>query len=160
MSLHVELSGRVTVAAAPAEAFRFFTPEGERLWVPDWEPEYLHPPDGAEAAGTLFRTHHGGELTLWLVARLDRSAGAIEYVRVTPESRMGTVSVQLSPANPAAAAATITYRLTSLSPAGDRALETFAREFPGMLAEWERRIGYALTLVPPKPRAKADGDAP
>ena len=76
MSLHVELSGRVEVAAAAAEALRFFTPEGERLWVPDW------------------------------------------------------------------------------------VLETFAKECPGMLAEWERRIGYAVKLVPPKPRAKADGDAP
>ena len=160
MSVHVELSGRVEVSAVPLDAFRFFTPEGERLWVPDWEPEYLHPPGGAEAEGTVFRTRHGGELTLWLVARLDRSAGALEYIRVTPESRMGTVSVQLSAAGGAATEATITYRLTSLSPAGDRALEAFAREFPGMLAEWERRIGYAVKLVPPKLRAKADGDAP
>jgi hypothetical protein len=149
MSVHIELSGRVGVAAPPADAFRFFTPKGERLWVPDWEPEYLHPPDGALAEGLVFRTRHGGELTLWLVSRCDRGAGAIEYVRVTPESRIGMVSVQLSQAGRAATEATIAYRLTSLSPAGDRTLETFAREFSGMLADWETRIGYAV-----------NGDAP
>ena len=141
MSVHIELTGRVEVAAAPADAFQFFTPEGERLWVPGWEPEYLHPPDGTLAAGLAFRTLHGGELTLWLVSRCDRAAGALEYVRVTPGSRIGTVSVQLSAAAGGdATVATICYRLTSLSAAGDRALETFASGFAGMLAEWERRI--------------------
>ena len=149
MSAHIELSGRVAVAAAPAEAFRFFTPEGERLWVPGWEPEYLHPADGALAEGLAFRTLHGGELTLWLVLRCDRATGAIEYVRVTPGSRMGTVSVQLSAAaGGRATEAAITYRLTSLSTAGDGALQTFAAGFPEMLAEWERRIDTYRTQQP------------
>ena len=159
MSVHLELSGRVAVAAAPADAFRFFTPEGERLWITGWDPEYLHPPDGSLAEGLVFRTLHGGEMTLWLVSHYDRVAGAVEYVRVTPGSRMGTVSVQLSAAGEVATEATVTYRLTSLSPAGDRTLAAFEAEFPRMLAEWETRIGYAVKLVPPKPRAKADGDA-
>jgi hypothetical protein len=159
VSAHLELSGRVVVAAAPADAFRFFTPEGERLWIPEWDPEYLHPPDGALAEGLVFRTRHGGEETLWLVSHCDRAAGAVEYVRVTPESRIGTVSVRLSAAGEGATEATITYRLTSLSPAGDRTLAAFEAGFPRMLADWETRIGYAMKLVPPKPRAKADGDA-
>jgi hypothetical protein len=149
VSAHIELSGRVGVAAAPADAFRFFTPEGERLWVPGWEPEYLHPADGTLAEGLAFRTLHGGEMTLWLVSRCDRAAGAIEYVRVTPGSRMGTVSVQLSAAAGGdATVAAVGYRLTSLSPAGDRALEAFAAGFTGMLAEWERRIDTYRTQRP------------
>ena len=141
MSVHIELTGRVEVAAAPAAAFEFFTPEGERLWVPGWEPEYLHPADGGLAQGLAFRTLHGGEMTLWLVSRYDRAAGALEYVRVTPGSRMGTVSVQLSAAAGGdTTVASISYRLTSLSPEGDRALESFATGFTEMLAEWERRI--------------------
>ena len=141
--MHIELSGRVGVAAPPAEAFRFFTPDGERRWVPDWEPEYLHPPDGALAEGLVFRTRHGGEMTLWLVVRCDEGT-AVEYARVTPDSRMGTVSVRLSPAGWNATEAQITYRMTSLSSHGDLLLEAFAAGFPEMLAEWERRIGYAL----------------
>ena len=87
-------------------------------------------------------------MTLWLVARYAPGV-SIEYVRVTPESRLGTVTVQVTPAGWNATEAEITYRMTSLSAAGERLLETFAAEFPEMLAEWERRIGYAL-----------DGDGP
>jgi hypothetical protein len=160
VSAHLELSGLVGVAASPADAFRFFTPEGERLWVPGWDPEYLHPPDGRLAEGLAFRTLHGGEMTFWLVTRCDRAAGALEYVRLTPDSRMGTVSVTLSAVGERATEATVTYRLTSISPAGDRTLAAFEADFPGMLAEWETRIGYALKVVPPTPRANADGDTP
>jgi hypothetical protein len=142
--MHIELSGRVGVAAPPADAFRFFTPEGERLWVPDWEPEYLHPHDGTLTDGLVFRTRHGGDVTLWLVAN-HQPGVAIEYVRVTPESRMGTVTVQVAPAGWNATEAQITYRMTALSAVGERLLHVFAADFPEMLAEWERRIGYALT---------------
>jgi hypothetical protein len=71
MASHIEVSGTLRVARAPADAFRFFTPEGERLWVPDWDPEDLHPADGALVAGLTFRTRHGGEQTVWLVSRCD-----------------------------------------------------------------------------------------
>jgi len=146
MSAHVELSGVVRVATPAADAFRFFTPEGERLWVPDWEPEYLHPADGTLADGLTFRTRHGGELTLWLVARCDGAANAIDYVRVTPDSRMGTVSVRLSDGGRSATDATVSYTLTSLSADGDRKLAAFATGFPAMLADWERRIAALLAL--------------
>jgi hypothetical protein len=65
-------------------------------------------------------------------------------MRITPDSRIGTVSVRLTPSGPAATAASITYRLTSLSAAGDTTLETFAAGFDGMLAEWERSIGEVM----------------
>src|SRR5215212_3608838 len=132
MSTHISLSGNIHVAAPAADALHFFTPEGERLWVPDWQPEYLHPADGALAEGLTFRTRHGGEATLWLVARCDRAAGAIDYVRVTPDSRIGTVSVRLSDGGRSATNAGIAYSLTSLSADGDRTLEAFAAGFPAM----------------------------
>ena len=41
--LSIRRTGTVDVACAAAEAFAYFTPDGERLWVPDFDPEYLHP---------------------------------------------------------------------------------------------------------------------
>jgi len=141
MASHVELSGRVRVAAPVAQAFPFFTPEGERTWVPGWEPEYLHPRDGALGEGLTFRTRHQGEdAILWFVSRYDAARGAIEYLRVTPESRMGTVAVQCRAVDASATDATITYRLTALSPSGEAVLDAFAGEFDAMLASWERAI--------------------
>jgi hypothetical protein len=139
MRAHIDVSGTVRIAAPPADAFRFFTPEGEKLWVAGWQPEYLHPWDGALQEGLTFRTRHGGEETLWLVSRLDGMT-AVDYVRVTPGSRLGTVSVRFAASGAAASDVGVTYRLTSLAPAADATVETFARRFPEYLATWERSI--------------------
>jgi len=144
MAVHVELSGRVRVAAPPREALRFFTPEGERLYEADWDPEYLHPADGALGEGLTFRTRHGGELTLWLVSRCDLEAGAIDYLRVTPGSRMGVVSVRLGAVGTKVTDVTIAYRLTALSREGERTLDAFAEQFDAMLQSWERAIAALI----------------
>src|SRR5688572_21215064 len=121
MAHHIELSGCLRVPAPLAEALVLFTPEGERGWVPEWEPEYLHPLDGACVTGLVFRTRHGGELTLWLVSQCDPESGAIDYVRITPDSRIGTVSIRCASID-GGTETTISYRLTALSPAGETAL--------------------------------------
>ncbi len=143
MSVHVEISGTIRIAAPPAAAFRFFTPDGERAYVAGWEPEYLHPADGTLREGLTFRTRHGGEETLWLVSHLAEPRAA-DYVRVTPGSRIGVVSVRLDPAAGSASDVTVTYRLTSLAPAGDAVVGEFARTFPEFLAGWERSINGLL----------------
>jgi hypothetical protein len=147
MSRHVELSGRIQVQAPLTQAFMFFTPEGERAWVPGWEPEYLHPTDGALREGLTFRTRHlGEEPILWLVSRCDPARGTLEYVRITPQSRMGTVTVQCRAVDASATEATVTYRLTALSSPGEAALDVFAAEFDAMLASWESAINVPLRL--------------
>ncbi len=142
---HLEMSGRVRVLAPLPVALTFFTPEGERQWVPGWEPEYLHPLNGALDAGLTFRTQHHGELTLWLVSRCDLSAGEIEYVRITPDSRMGTVSIRCAATASGDTEATVTYKLTALSIAAEATLARFAAEFESMLASWEEMIAECLS---------------
>jgi hypothetical protein len=139
MPRHVDLSGTVRVAAPPAEAFHFFTPQGESRWLPGWEPEYLHPSDGTLAEGLVFRTKLHGEPAVWLVARADQAAGALDYVRVTPESRIGMVSIRCTAA-PGGTHVHVTYRMTALSDAGEQALATFTGQFAGILTVWEKNI--------------------
>lgn len=141
--MHIDVTGTVRVGAPPADAFIFFTPEGEKRWVAGWEPEYLHPAEGALQEGLTFRTRHGGEETLWLVSRL-HGATEVDYVRVTPGSRIGIVSIRLATAGAAASDVTVRYRLTGLSPAGDAAVEAFAAAFDQYLRTWEHLIGALL----------------
>lgn len=143
MSAHIEVSGTLHVTAAPAAAFHFFTPDGERLWVPGWEPEYLHPPHGALTEGLTFRTHHSGEETLWMVSRCD-GPYEVDYVRVTPGSRIGVVSVRLTPDGASGSNVTVAYRLTALSSAGEATLDAFAAAFPEYLSSWARSINALI----------------
>jgi hypothetical protein len=145
VSVHIEVVGSLHVAAPPADAFRFFTPDGERLYVPGWDPEYLDPPDGALVEGLTFRTHHNGEETLWLVSRCAAPC-QVDYVRVTPGSRIGVVSVRLTADGEAGSDVSVAYRMTSLSPAGERTLDAFAAAFPEYLSSWERSIGALVDV--------------
>lgn len=126
----------------PAErALSLFTPEGERSWVPGWEPECLHPASASSAPGTVFRTTHGGEETLWLVLTFDEVRARAEYARLTPGSRMGTVEVRVEPAGAGACVVTVRYELTALGEEGNRVLrEMHPAAFEAMIAGWERLI--------------------
>jgi hypothetical protein len=77
-----------------AEAMRLFEPEGERIWAQGWDPQYVYPADGRTEAGMVFTTAHAHEATTWIVTRHDPQAGVIEYLRITPGSRVATVLVQ------------------------------------------------------------------
>jgi hypothetical protein len=148
-NVHVERCGVVRLDLPFARAFSLLTPEGERLWIDGWDPEYLHPrgrPD-PPPPGTVFRTRHGGEDTVWLVLAFDAAAGAADYVRLTPGSRVGTVSVRARATSEATTEAEVTYRLTALSREGNRKLEELTTDaYDAMLRRWEAAIGAAAGL--------------
>lgn len=128
---------------APAEAFHFFTPEGERAWARGWDPIYLHPADGRTTAGMVFTTGHGGEETLWTMTIHEPESGVAEYLRVTPGSRMGTVRVQCSEAA-AGTKVTVTYALTALTPEGNATLKALdAAAYRAFIEAWGTSIREA-----------------
>jgi len=95
-------------------------------------------------SGTVFRTRHGGEETVWLVLACDAGAGASDFVRLTAGSRVGTVSVRARATGERTAEAEVTYRLTALSPEGNAKLEEMTPEaYASMLRRWEKDIEAA-----------------
>ena len=139
--MHVERSGSFTLPMAIRHAFPLFTPEGERAWVAGWDPEYLHPDHPSIAAGTVFRTAHKGEETLWLVLDYDPHTWTARYCRVTPGSRMGTVAVQCEAAGEGATVVRVQYALTSLSTAGNAVLHALTpAAYAKMMEEWRELI--------------------
>ncbi len=137
---HVDREATIAVALPLAETFALFTPEGERRWVPGWEPEYLHRAEH-DGVDTAFRTSHGGEDTLWMVLEYDVEDGCLGYARVTPGSRLGTVMLDIEPIDDTSCWVTVCYELTALSDAGNELLGRFTqRAFEEMCADWEARI--------------------
>jgi hypothetical protein len=144
--VHAERTGTLRLQLPLHQAFALLTPEGERLWVEGWQPEYLHPlrPLDPPPEGAVFRTRHGGEETLWLVAACDAEAASADYVRVTPGSRIGTVSVRARATGRETTEAEVTYRMTALSPDGNQNLQDMTPEsFLAMLRRWEAAIRAA-----------------
>ena len=126
----MNLTGTITVPLPPDQAIALFTPEGERAWVPDWDPRHH--------SDAVFTTTHGGADTTWVV--LDAGPHAVRYARVSRD-RAGTVEVRCH-AHGDRTRAEVTYDLTPLTP---DALDQFAAGYDDMLAEWERLIAEACT---------------
>jgi hypothetical protein len=125
---------------APRDAFRLFTPEGERAWAKGWEPTYLHPADGRATPGMVFTTGHGGEETLWTMTRHEPEGGVVEYLRVTPGSRMGSVRVQCAGCGDGTRV-TVTYVLTALTPEGNATLRALdAAAYESFITSWRTAI--------------------
>ena len=121
-------SHSIAVALPPERAMHLFTPVGERLWAPHWDPRFPAGEDGdGSAPGTVFLT---GD-THWVV--VDRTPDRVRYARVTPGVRAGTVEVVLRP-DGEGTIADVTYQLTTLAGNDDHA---------PALHEWEGAIAAA-----------------
>jgi hypothetical protein len=130
-----------------AEAFKLFTAAGERLWVPGWSPEILGPLP--QAPGLVFLTGEGVERTIWTVIESDPARGRARYSRVTPASRAGTVTVEVSPAE-GGCHVEVAYDLTALDPDGAASLDAYAPErFAEMLEHWRALIEDLLARDAP-----------
>jgi hypothetical protein len=135
------LSGRLRVAAPPAEAFRLFTARGEQEWVPGWRPRFPAPTPDDTAPGTVFETSAHGRTTTWVVVERERGR-FIRYARVVPGVTAGTVTVELAGAG-GDSEVTVTYELTALAEPGEAELREFAAGYAEFLRSWETAIAAA-----------------
>ncbi|MEV7806837.1 hypothetical protein AB0O28_28195 [Microbispora sp. NPDC088329] len=141
------LAGRLRVALPPAEAFRLFTPYGERDWVEGWEPRFPERVTDDTEPGTVFRTHADGAATTWIV--LHREPGrSVSYARLREGVHAGTVGVTLAAAERGHSDVTVTYDLTALTAEAEADLAAFAAGYPAFLRSWEGAIAAHLGEAP------------
>ncbi|MEV4619470.1 SRPBCC family protein [Asanoa sp. NPDC049573] len=134
-------SGTFTLALPPHEAFRLFTPIGERDWAPGWDPRFTAATTDDSAPGTVFVTDAHRQTAIWVV--VDREQGrSIRYARVLPGSTAGTVTVVLQD-DAGHSAVTVTYDLTALTDDAAHDLHHFIEGFPAFLESWRQAIGRA-----------------
>jgi hypothetical protein len=136
------------VNAAVDQAFMFFTPAGEELWVEGWKPAYVYPRDGRTECGMVFTTGQGDELTIWTLADFDRKSHRSRYLRCTPASRTTIVEVRCVALDGARTEVSVSYELTALNAAGEQVLEDFEGErFAAMIDDWARKIAARRELL-------------
>jgi len=138
----LRMTGRITVALPPNEAFRLFTPRGEQEWAHGWQPRFPAPVLDDDEPGTVFETDAHGQHTTWLVT--GREPGRrISYARVTPGEQAGTVTVTITGAGDHSEVE-VCYQLTALTPAGGHKLRAFADGYPAFLQSWQDDIAASL----------------
>ncbi len=152
----LELRGHLVVPGDPEAIFPLFSPVGERLWVPGWSPELLHPSGVEWAEGQVFRTREEtGEEVVWFVTRLDRGARHVEYRRVVPGLYVARVEVRCLSVPERRTRADVSYDYVGLSEAGNRDIGAMSPEaYDEKMARWKGWIeGYLATAGATPPSA-------
>jgi hypothetical protein len=137
-------TGRFELPIPASEAISYFTPEGERRWVPGWDPDY---PAGeaAEAAGTVFITSHGDIDTIWVVESIDRTANTSAYSRITIGHHAGIVKVECTDQSGGGCLVTVSYDMTNLNPQQPKMLDAYNESsFKAMMSEWATEVTATL----------------
>lgn len=137
----VTLQGRIRVSKRVEDAFVLFSPEGERLWVPGWDPEPLHPPHAAWEEGQIFRTREERGEAVWIVTRLDRVRHEVTYHRVEPGRYVARIEVRCRAAGERETEVSTAYTFLGLSEDGNEEIARMSREaYDAKMARWERWI--------------------
>jgi hypothetical protein len=139
------MRGQVRMAADPGEAFHLFSPLGEKLWVPGWDPELLYPPGAEWEEGMLFRTREETGEAIWVVTHLDFNSHTVRYHRVEPGRYVARIDVECRRVGDRATEATVEYSFVGLSESGNRDIAAMTRDaYDEKMARWTRWIADHL----------------
>jgi hypothetical protein len=137
----IELTGGLSVALPVDHAFVLFSPEGERLWIKEWDPELLYPRDVEWVEGQIFRTREERGDGVWVVTALDRAMHTVEYYRVESDRYVARVRVRCHAETPSRARAEVSYLFVGLTPDGNHDIgEMTVDAYAEKMARWERLI--------------------
>jgi hypothetical protein len=140
-----EFAGRFSVHAPVETVFELFSPLGERGWVPDWDPELIHPPGVSWDEGQIFRTREKHGEAIWIVTRLRREAHQVEYCRVEPDRYIARVSVTCTPSGGEDTEAVTRYAYVGLSREGNEEIAKMTDEaYSEKMARWKQWISEYL----------------
>jgi hypothetical protein len=141
---HAETSIVFDLPASAATALPLFGPVREAEWSPRWNPQILFPPDRRQVAGAVFTTKQDNGELVWMLVAYDQAALRVEYVKVWPGMCATKLDIALKDTGRNTSEATVTYRNTSLSDAGDDFVKNFAAHFPSQRDHWRQAIGARL----------------
>jgi hypothetical protein len=135
-----------TINAAPSKVFDLLCPVKEAEWLDGWDYTLLYSKSGLAEEGCVFLSRQEGEKdTIWMITKRDVQNREIEFVRVTPESRITQLTISVDEKEAMVSKVVITYVITSLCEKGNQFLAAFTEEkFTEAMQFWENSMNYYL----------------
>lgn len=135
------LKGQIRLSAPVSDAFRMFSPLGEKLWVPGWNPELLHPASATWQEQMIFRTREETGDAIWIITELDMSAHHVIYHRVEPGRYVTRILVDCTASADDITEARVEYSFVGLSETGNREIADMTQDaYDAKMACWEMWI--------------------
>lgn len=111
------------------EIFPLLCPVREFEWLSGWHCTLVHSASGRAERGAVFLTEAPEEApTVWTLSRHDPEAGVVEFVCVTPGSRVRVLEIALAAAAGGGTDLTWTHTFTTLGQAGEAFLAALTPE--------------------------------
>ena len=143
----VAFEGSFDLDTSADRALLFFTPEGERAWVKDWNPKPVYPPEAGVAFQTnaVFRVDQGGERSLWTILEADLQEHTAEYSYVVQGERLSRVRVEIGPLDVKHCRVRVRYVHTATSEKGLQFVASVTEgAFAQKMRDWHRMVSAAI----------------
>lgn len=134
------------VNATPEEIFPLLCPVREAEWLDGWQYTMLFSKSGLAEQGAVFSTPSGGEPdTIWIVSKHDVQSQVVEFARVTPGSRVSTLTIGIRGKDDRSSHVDIVYTFTGITSEGNDFIDGYSEEvFLKMVRFWERSMNHYL----------------
>ncbi len=137
----ISRTGSFDLPCSAGTALPLFSPEGEKHWVPGWDPHPVFPTTAAFARDTVFREGKSDEQALWTIVDADLHAHRAEYVRVAPASHTAHIIVKVESAGREKSRVTVNYTVTAFGKNSEKLLGGFSEEaYAEKMKNWQRWI--------------------
>lgn len=120
-----------------------FGADRERVWAPDWNPQFVYPLPANDTEGMVFQVAHAHARATWVNTALDFKNGRIQYVYVIPDALTTVVTLQLTPSGQKTKVE-VRYDRTSLSADADTHVLHMADGDRRSGPEWEQQVNDYL----------------
>ena len=123
-----------------SELFPLFSPEGEKLWTPDWDYEnVMGSTELSEDYVFLTKTHdHRVKDAIWIVKKYDPAKYFVQFYKIEPEEKIGVVTVECRELGSERANVKVTYKYTALSARGENFISEFDDNmYDALINEWQ-----------------------
>jgi hypothetical protein len=141
----VSRTGRFDLPCSAETAFPLFSPEGEKLWIKDWDPRPVFPDTIEFRRDTVFREGQADEEAVWTILDADWQTHRAEYVRLAPTSHIAHIVVKIEALGPERCKVAVSYTVTSFGEHAANILAAFSEEaYAAKMHDWQQKISAYL----------------
>ena len=141
----VAVEGSFDLDTSADRALQFFTPEGERAWVKDWNPKPVYPPAVVFRRNAVFRVDQGEERSLWTILEADVQRHTAEYVYVVEGERLSRVRVEIEPLDAKHCRVRVRYVHTATSEKGVQFMARVTEQaFAEKMRDWQGMVSARM----------------
>jgi hypothetical protein len=143
MRVHSKETFAFTANGLMEEVAPLFGADKERVWAPEWNPQFVYPTPVKDAEGMVFNVAHGHRRAVWVCTEYDLEKGRVQYVYVIPEALLTVITLRMKPEGKQTAVE-VTYERTALSAEADEHVRHMAEGDRGSGPEWEKQVNAYL----------------